>query len=282
MADYTLSKPGIGAVYPINCIEDTFGAVEPLITPPILKMRHLFGIPLVSGMVDPDTGKRQRMTDPIIEDVIERAVSMAELELRINIFPRKFREKAPFDMNLYNSFMFFTLPQRPVMSVDKVSVNPANMQDAYTMDPQWLETAYVRTGQINVVPITVTFQNAGFISPNAGGSGGTAFMQLLGQRGWIPAYWQIEYTSGFPEGQFPRVVNELIGVIAAIDILGILASTNAGNNGSSISMDGLSQSETTLGPQMYDARIQLLTGKKDEMVGKLKTVFGTKLFTGTL
>jgi hypothetical protein len=281
MSDYTNSKPGIGAVYPINCIGSTWGQVEPLITPALLKMRHLFGIPLVSAMIDPVSRTRQVMTDPILEDSIERAVSIVELDCKIDIFPKQYRDKEPFDRNLYESFMYFSLGHRPVMSIDKISITPANQEDAYTLPPDWVETANIRKGQVNVLPITASFQNAGFLSPQ-GGHTGSMFAAIMGTKGWVPAYWQIEYTCGFPDAQIPRVVNELIGVHAAIDILAILASTNAKNNGNSLSLDGLSQSQTTMGPQIYDARIQILSQKKDELTGKIKSLFGTKLFSGTL
>jgi hypothetical protein len=280
MADYTNSKFGIGAVYPINCI-DGYSGGEPLISPTLLKMRHLFGIPLVSSMIDPITKQRQVMTDPILEDFIQRAISIAELELKIDITPKKYRDKEPFDRNLYESFMYFSLTHRPVTSVDKISITPANMEDAYSLPPDWVETANVRKGQLNVLPITASFQNAGFLSPQGTGTG-AIFAMITGTKGWVPAYWQIEYTCGFPEGAVPRMINELVGIIAAMDVLSILASTNAKSNGSSISLDGLSQSENTLGPQIYDARIQVLATRKEELIGKIRALFGTKLFTGTL
>lgn len=279
--DYTNSKQGIGAVYPINCIDSVWGQAEPLITPTLLKVRHLFGIPLVSSMIDPVTRQRQVMTDPILEDVIERCVSMVELDCKIDIMPKRYRDKEPFDRNLYESFMYFKLTHRPVISVDKISITPANQEDAYILPPDWVETANVRQGQLNILPITASFQNAGYLSPQ-GSSSGSIFAMITGTKGWVPAYWQIEYTCGFPEGQIPRVVNELIGVHAAIDVLSILASTNAKENASSISIDGLSQSNNNMGPQIYDARIQILNQKKDELTGKIRSMFGTKLFSGTL
>ena len=282
MADYTNSKEGIGAVWPVNAVEDSWGHLEPLITPELLKARHLFGIPLVSYAKDPDTGQRQRMTDPILKDLIDRSVGEAELELRLEIMPRQYSKKLPFDRQAYASLGYMMLPDHPVQSLDKLAVTASNGSDLYLVPPDWVETAYIHTGQINIIPMTIAFQYGGFFVPSNSPNGGSAFLAILGQNPWIPAYWQVTYTTGFPEGRLPQMVNELIGVIAAIEALGLLATTNARNSSHSIGVDGLSQSISTPGPQIYDARITLLVDKKDRLVRKLRSIFGTNLFTGAL
>jgi hypothetical protein len=285
MADYSESKSGIGAVYPINAIEDSWGHLEPLITPDQLKVRHLFGIPLISYQMDPVTRERQRMTDPILKDLIDRAVSLAETETHIEIMPRRHREKFPFDRQAYASLGYTMLPVHPVQSLDRLAVTASNGADLYVVPPDWVETAYIHTGQINIIPMTVAFQYGGYMSPANGGmgsGGGSHFLAILGQNPWIPAYWQAEWTTGFPDGELPPVINELIGVIAAIEALGLLATTNARNSSHSVGMDGISQSISTPGPQIYDTRITLLTAQKEMLVSKLRTMYGTKLFTGVM
>ena len=118
MADYSNSKSGIGAVWPVNAIEDSWGHIEPLITPDMLKARHLFGIPLVSHAKDPLTQQRQVMTDPILKDLIDRAAGMAELELKIDIFPRVYQKKLAFDRQAYASLGYMMLPDHPIQSLD--------------------------------------------------------------------------------------------------------------------------------------------------------------------
>lgn len=284
MADYTNSKAPTGAVYPIQAIADSWGHIEPLITPDQLKARHLFGIPLVSRMADPITGQRQRMTDPLLKDTIDRAVAIAEAETHLIIMPRQFQEKLPFDRNQYASLGYLMLPQHPVSSLEKFAVTASNGADLYIVPPDWVEVAYIHTGQINVIPMTVAFQYGGYMMPgNTGGmAGGSAFLAILGQNPWIPAYWQVTYTAGFPDGKLPQIINELVGIIAAIDVLGLLATTNALNSSHSVGMDGISQSISTPGPQVYDARITLLTAQKELIVNKVRTMYGTKLFTGVM
>ena len=174
------------------------------------------------------------------------------------------------------------LPDHPVQSLDKLAVTASNGSDLYLVPPDWVETAYIHTGQINIIPMTIAFQYGGFFVPSNSPNGGSAFLAILGQNPWIPAYWQVTYTTGFPEGRLPQMVNELVGVISAIEALGLLATTNARNSSHSIGVDGLSQSISTPGPQIYDARITLLTDKKDRLVRKLRSIFGTNLFTGAL
>lgn len=280
MADYTNSRSGIGSPYPENAIETARQQVEPLITPDQLKSRHLFGVPLVSAQKDPLTGKQQVMTDDMLADYIEGAVSQAELELKIDIFPVKRREKQPFDINLYNSFGYFQLNHRPCTSVDKLSVTPSNQQDVYVVPNDWIEGAYLHRGQVNIVPLTTAFVQGTYIPQQS--SGGAAYLQILGNKAWIPAWWQIEYTSGFPDGMVPRVINEYVGTIAALEALSMLALTYARANSHSLGIDGLSQSVSTPGPQIFKVRMDELEAKKAAITKKVKALFGYKIYSSTI
>ena len=280
MADYTNSRKGSGAPYPENAIETARQQLEPLITPDLLKTRHLFGVPLVAAMKDPLTGKQQVMTDDMLADYIDGAVSQAELELKIDIFPVKRQEKQPFDINLYNSFGYFQLSHRPCTSVDKLSVTPSNQLDVYVVPNDWVEGAYLHRGQVNIVPLTVAFVQGTYIPQQS--SGGAAFLQILGNKAWIPAWWQIEYTSGFPDGMVPRVINEYIGTVAAHEALSMLALTYARANSHSLGIDGLSQSVSTPGPQIFKVRMDELEAKKLALTKKIKAIYGFKIFSGTL
>ncbi len=280
MADFTNSKNGTGEPYPENAIATARQQYEPLITPDLLKTRHLFGIPLVSAIKDPLTGKQQAMTDDMLADYIEGAVSTSELELKIDIFPVKRREKQPFDINLYNSFGYFQLAHRPCTSVDKMSVTPSNELDVYVVPNDWVEGAYLHRGQVNIIPLTVAFVQGAYIPQQS--SGGAAFLQILGNKAWIPAWWQIEYTSGFKDGMLPRALNEYIGTVAAMEVLSMLATTYARSNSHSLGIDGLSQSVSTPGPQIFQTRIEELDKKKTALTKKIKAIFGYKIFSGTL
>jgi len=279
MADYTNSRFSVGAVMPENAVQTTFPSMEPLITPELLKMRHLLGVSLATAK-DPLTGKATIITDDILADAIEGAVASAELELKIDIFPVKRREKQPFDLNLYQSFGYFQLSHRPCSSLDKMSVTPSNQLDIYVVPNEWVETAYLARGQVNIVPLTIAFVQGTYIPQQS--AGGAAFLQILGNKPWIPAWWQIEYTSGFPNGMLPRILNEYIGSRAAVEILSQLALSFARANSQSLGIDGLSQSVSTPGPQIFKGRIDELEEKMKAIGKKVKALFGFKIYSGTI
>lgn len=277
MADYTNSKPGLGATYPENATAAEYQRLEPILGYEQIKTRHLWGIPLFSQMKDPRTGRGEELTKEQVKDIIDGAVQQAEQELHIDISPVQRREKHPFDRNAYESFGFLKVHHRPVFSLDKLSVTPANQIDVYEVPKDWIEMAYAVRGQINIVPMTAAFIQGGFVP--AGSTGGAFFLSILGNRQWIPAYWQIEYTSGYKDGQVPRVINELIGTIAAQEILSMLATTYARSQSHSLGIDGLSQSVSTPGPAIFQIRMTELTEKRKRLVKQIKTIYGMNLFS---
>jgi hypothetical protein len=275
--DFSNSKDGPN-IYPQHAVEADVGRVEPIIGPQELKNRHLFGIPLVSQMQDPFTGRPLVMTDDIIQDIIEGAVNQAELETQISIWPTVKEEKYPFDRNLYESFGFFHLHSRPCTSVTKIAVTPANDQDVYILPLEWVELANLPYGQINIIPMTAAFIQGGYIP--TGSAGGSFFLSVLGNRQWVPAYWKITCTVGFKDSMVPRVVNELIGTIAAMEVLSQLAVTYARSQSQSLGIDGLSQSTSSPGPAIFQIRRQELLEKKTKIISKIKTMYGLKMFSG--
>jgi hypothetical protein len=279
MAIYTgRSKGGIGNVYPENAIDAELSRVEPILTPEQLKTRHLFGIPLVSRMKDPITGKHQVMTSEMLNDIIIGAVNQAERECKIDISPVQRRIKQAFDRVSYEAYGYMSIPFRPVTSIEKLSITPSNGLDVYVLDPTWIETSYLVRGQINIIPMTAAFIQGGYVS---GGPTSAAlfFMTFLGGRGWIPAWWQIEFTSGFRDGMVPRILNELIGTLAALEGLSMLATTYAQSQSHSLGIDGLSQSQSGPGPMLFKTRTEELIEKRDRLTGRIRSLFGTGIFS---
>jgi hypothetical protein len=277
MADYTNSRSGPGRTAPDNAVESSWKRVEPLITPEQVRSRHLFGIPLVSAMKDPMTNKPQVYTDDMIRDTIERAVSMAESDTHLDIFPQQNVEKKPFNQQDYASFSYMRTLRRPVASVEDFSIVPPNGQSLYTIPPEWIEMSNAHTGQINLIPLGNAIA---YGTPANASSGGALFLNVLGNQPWVPAFWQITYTSGFPDGMLPRIVNELVGTIAAMEVLSALAATYGKSSSHSLSLDGLSQSISTPGPAIFQQRMQELTDKRKSLTKKLKTQYGLNLFSG--
>lgn len=281
MGDYTNSKPPVGGMSPTGVIDTAWSRLEPLITVQKLKDLHLFGIPLVSFIKDPITKQPQRMNDEIVEEKINDAVALAEAELGMQIFPTQHLEKYAFDKNEFQSLGYFQLRQRPCSSIERLTVTPANGQDIYEVPVDWVETAYLPRGQISIIPLNIATVGGGFV-PAAHTGGGAFFLSILGQRPWIAAFWQIKYTTGWPDGKLPRMVNQYIAAIAAIEILSLLAATYARSTSHSLGIDSMSQSVSTPGPQLFKTRIEELEAKRKMLLGKLKSMFGLKLFSNNV
>lgn len=279
MADFTNTKSGPGKAFPGNAVENTWNSVEPLVTPSQVKGRFLFGIPLVSNIQDPITGKKQVYTDDLIKDTIDRSVALAEAETGLNIFPIQFKEKHPFDRNEYEAFGYFRTQHRPVASIEALTITPPSGGDIYSIPLEWVETGYLPKGQINLIPLG---NSIAYGTPANVGSGGALFLNVLGNQPWIPAFWQLAYTAGFPDGLLPKIVNELIGCIAAMEVLSQLATTYARSQSHSLSIDSLSQSVSTPGPQIYKTRYEELEEKRKTLIKKLKATYGINLFSGNV
>lgn len=282
MANYSDSKGPPGAIYPDNALESANASVEPIITPAQLRERHLFGLPLISQIKDPITNKAQQITDPVINDIIQGCIAQIETEFRIDVMPVKRRQKFPYDRFEYDAWGFFKLPHTPVSSIDKLTITPPNGEDLYELPKNWIETAYLIYGQVNIIPIGMGNITTGLLSSSP--ANGAWFLNVLNSMGanWIPAYWQFEYTSGYPNGQVPRVVNEMIGCLAAIEILGMLGTTYAKANSYSLGMDGMSQSVSTPGPNIFQVRIDSLREKYDKLGKRLRAFYNQKIFTDTV
>ena len=282
MSDFTYSKNGLGAIWPGGAIDSSWDRLEPLITPEELVDLFLFGIPLTSGLRDPNTRKAQMMTPKLLERHIKRAVAQAETELSIDIFPTQIREKHPWDLQLYQSFGHFMTTRRPIQSIQSLTVTPSNDIDVYVVPLDWVETANLHKGQINMIPLTIALTKGATTAIPTSSAGGSLYLSIFGNRQWIPAFWAMNYVSGFPEGKLPVVLNDLIGTIAAMDVLSLLAATFSKSTSASVSMDGMSQSVSNAGPELFTPRIRGLQEKKTMLVAKLKTIFGTKIIVGNV
>lgn len=282
MADYTGSKDGHGQQWPIGALEEVFGTLEPLLTASVFKSRFLFGLPLVSGIRDPITLKTQVMTDDLLADAIDRAVTDAESQCHISIMPTVIEEKHAFDLQEYRSWGYFRLKQRPVASIEALTVTPSNDVDVYVVPLEWVETSNLYLGQLNIIPLTIAIGAGGNQTVPTTAGGGAMFLAIFGSQSWIPAFWKIRYTVGFRDGRLPKVVNDLIGVIAAQDVLSRLASTYGKSTGTSLSIDGVSQSVSTPGPEMFARRQDELETRRKRLASKIKTKFGQSIFTSNV
>lgn len=277
MADYTDSKGNIGAVFPSHAVDgQEFSRVEPLITADQLRRRFLLGVPLYSFMVDPVTGKRAEFTNEDLQDFIIRAVSEVELATSLDIFPMQIDEKHPYTNNFWNSWGWIKTHRRPISSVQELSFTPATGSSIFKVNLSWLEMSNAHRGQLNLVPMVPAVAATFVSTSNVGAAGsGYAYLTVLSGISWLPALVRVLYTTGFPEGNVPRSVNEAIGITAAIDILTSLLATSRSQS-HSLSVDGLSQSQS-ISPQLFMTRLQFLTEKRDQIYNNIKNLYGMNL-----
>lgn len=273
MTDYSKAKNAIKSNYPENSVDaEEWSRLEPVLTPDIFRRRFLFGIPLVSPTMNPITKKYDIKTTEDLRDSILRAISQIEMDTSLDIYPVQREEKHPFDRNLLQQYGYFRVEHKPIMSVTELSVRPGSNENIYVVPNEWIDAGYFAKGQLNIVPIVPAYSTS-FITAVSGS--GAVFLQILSGAGWVPTFWCISYTSGFPDGKVPRLINELIGCYAAIDVLSEMAALYRSSS-HSIGMDGMSQSVSGPGPQVYDVRINKLEERRKNIVGKLKGLYGNK------
>lgn len=275
MGDYTGSKPSLGTYHePDQVVDAEISRYEPLIDAKGIRDRVLWGIKLQSFQT------KQDMPDPVIDMKIQDAVALIEQETGVQIFPTQHDERQPFDRNEYASMGYFRLRNRPCTSIESLKIVASNDTVLWQVSQDWIDTGYLSRGEVYIVPINVAVSTQAV--GQAGAAGGAAFLAILGNQGWVPAFWRIKYTTGYANGKLPRSVNYLIGIQAGLLILADLAAANATNQSKSLGIDGLSQSSSGPGPNLYDRKIEELEKAKKMLIGKIKTQFGTKLFSGNV
>lgn len=265
--------------WPPGILDATWARSEPLITPEQLRTDWLKGIPLVSAIIDPVTKKYTVITDDDLKNYIELAISNLEMETGLYLMQISLTERQPFDMMEFRSFGFFKLRGKPCTSVEALRIAASDGTVFFDTPKQWIETGYLHWGQLNILPLSPgTFGSTSVVT---GGPAATVFLTTLQSQGHIPAYWTCQYTCGWPDDAMPKPVNNLIGIEAAIHTLALIAATYQ-RNSTSLSMDGLSQSVSLPGPDIYNTRIQFLQTQKKMLVNKLKKSFGLGILTGNV
>jgi hypothetical protein len=267
---HTGAKTDGTAVYPVHA-EQTSGLLtrtEPMLNTETLKAQFLRGIPLVFPNGD-------RFTEEDLKRKITWAMNEAELIMGVTITREAFKHKVPFDYALYKSYIHIVSEKGPIISLESLAIVSADNNNIFNIPPTWIETSNFAKRLINVIPLLAAYgvnQVAGAV-----GNAGIAFLTVMDGLSFVPAYWQIRYTAGLAtvEGAVPVPVNELIGCIAAISILSEIAPSNRYNSQSQ-SQDGISQSSSGPGPNIYNRRIQDLETKRDMLGRKLKSIFSMK------
>lgn len=267
------------SIYPLFASNagQSFNRCEPLITPEIFQQDFLFGI----KMKDPVT--KQEITVPMLQRTLIRAMNAIELALNINILPIERSMKLPFDRSLFRSFSHIELPFKPIIQLNSFAIESSDGVAQFEFPASWIETGNMHLGQINFGNIALQTPVGG-VNSYAGQAGIassplvlTAYLNIS----WLPAFYRVKVVTGFPEGQVPVFINELIGVQGALDILSRVGPLFR-NTGTSISQDAISQSISGPGNALYLHRIEELQLRKAELISQIRSYFYSSIIVGNI
>lgn len=267
--------------YPADAEETSilFRRIEPLITPDELVAKYLRAIPGVNGT---NFNVLDKYTPDDLKAEIELSMNEIELESGLILFKTQMKQRIPYDYALYKNFIHIKTNYRPILSVEKLAVISTNGQEIYNLPLEWIEAGFFHKGQVNLLPILSVFGSSSTVV-NGVPSGALIFLQSLVNFNWVPAFWTIEYTVGVchKDGDMPVVMNDLIGLNTAINILSALSALYIYTS-QSLSQDGLAQSSSGLGPNVYTNRIAQLQARKDKIMANLRRVYHNKYFLSNI
>ncbi len=274
--DFAKDKQYWAAGYPIHAARTSgiLSRCEPILTPQLLVSRYLKGIPLAFP-----NGDSYSADD--LKDQIRLAINEVEIMCKITLSREQFVDNVPFDIALYKSFIYLKVEQRPMISLEKVSIVSSDGYSVFTIPSEWITSSEFSKGIVNVVPILGAYSVA--TGGGVGAYGGIPYLNVFSSLTFVPSFWQISYTCSVSkiEGQFPTVVNDLVGTIAAINILNNV-TTMFLNNSQSQSRDGIAQSSSSPGVRMYLPYIEALEKRKADLYGKIKNTFSAKMLLSNI
>ena len=246
--------------------EDVTGKFErykPLPTAAALRSRALFGSPLTSALTGETIG------DETIAHYIDAAISELEHELDLYITPVTFEEKHDYSRHEFTwSYNYLKLNHPNIISVESVELSFSNTDSPGFVDFP-LEFVHVlpQEGVIQLVPAFGTSLSGFLLSAFSG----TQFhaLRALGMHNF-PGGVRVKYKSGFEEDKIPAAVGDLIENIAAYKLLTFIGPLIFPHTSVGVSMDGVSQSVGTAGPQFLANRIKDLESIIDKQKEAVK------------
>lgn len=271
----SISKTPTVAPFPAFEIEmeSTPNRFLPLPTPASLKDTVLFGIPLRSFL----TG--QEVSDEALQRFIDESISEIEHTLDLYITPVTFRERHDYSRELqFWSWGYFKVAHGPILDMSKFQLtfnNGSGAPGSFPLIDIPLEYVHIQSQEqtVQLVPaqgVTVS----GFVASIYSGMA----YHALGAGGistW-PGAILVEYRAGFPLGQVPALLVGLIENMAAIKMLSIMGPVLFPHNGISISIDGTSQSTSTLGPAFLANRLKDLQGLVNQQMEAAKGYYSKR------
>jgi hypothetical protein len=254
--------------------------------PSKLRRKTLFGIPLESRLTNPSI----LIEDVTIQEYINEAISTVEHTLDIYIKPCTIEEDQDFDKEFWRqSFAYIKLYHPNVIQIERVrlrfinkipdrtdGLQSENIDDDVEKDGVWLDIPreyvfFKQEGTLQLIPAYGQTLSSYIVSALSG----VQFYALTRTDFTVfPGALRIRYTCGFEEGKLPALIAALIEYTAAAEILSSLGPLIFPYNSVGVSMDGISQSTGTAGPQFFNARLEQIKQKRDELMETAKGYYG--------
>lgn len=254
-----------------------FERVGPIITAERFKKEYLFGVPLVASL----TG--EKIEDDTLVKFILKGIGEFETSVRVPVHPVKIIDR--FDFERADDLRFGTrrFTRWPVIKVEGLdALWPGRNESLGSVDegltqeinyPTSWVTLQGDTGLFRIIPNSGSLVNA---DVNFLASSAYRTVVLGGLKSW-PNLWRVTYIAGFEKDCIPDIVNDLIGIMAAIKLLSQLGPAIFPVASQSVSIDGMSQGTGTGGPQWLSQRISELSAERDRLVTQLKQHYATDL-----
>lgn len=237
--------------------------VEPLVTVEKLKQVYLFGL-----NIQDDNGNE--IPTEVYQQYVDNAVSWMEHYLDISIAPVKNHlEFKDYRFNDYTEWGYYQLNNYPAICINSIKLVYFRDENGDPEVVQEIPTNWIRLqphdGIVRLIP------NARFPANLQISSTGNYFPEILRSQ-FVPHLWQIDYDFGFKDGKVPVMMNMAIGQLAAIQALTVGGNLvlGAGIAGSSISLDGLSQSIQTTQSAENSAFSATIKDYSDKLFGRNK------------
>ena len=201
------------------------------ISVPAFQKTYLFGWP------DREPTTNEPYPPQSYQYFLNWSIEYMEDLLDISILPRTVtNEPHDYHFSDYMAWCLIHAWHYPIQAVTQVAGQFPTSPDLLVLPVEWV-VPELDSGVIQLIPTSGTIASY-FIGTSS------LFLPLLQQGGgYIPGFWRINYTAGFPENCIPRDIVHAYSMLAACacaDILGdILGGT--GVLGASVGLDGASQ-----------------------------------------
>jgi hypothetical protein len=243
----------------------------PLPTADTLKNKSLFGIPLRSTLTN------QTMSDDVLNQYIQQAVSELEHSLNIFITPVSFSERHDYDREIWTQQnAWLKMNNSPILNVQSVQLSFGNGVPLPPVISFPMEFVYVngQEGAIRLVPVLGT-PTAGFVLSSFAGAQFSALMAAgIFQ---FPGAVLVEYRAGFDIDKVPGLISGLIEKKAAFLVLSTLGPILFPYNSVSIGIDGTSQGTSNAGVNFLTVRLQQLAQQIEQDMDAARSYYCKRL-----